>query len=447
MPRLICTSRYIKNSKSKNAGNLIKYMGTREGVEKLSSGYDNKPATQKQHDLICELLKAYPPAWEYPEFQKYITEHSKGAATECINAFIERNADQIPDVKKLVSYMAERPGVEKLGKHGLFSQTVDKIDLNKVCNEVANHDGVIWTHVVSLTREDAERLGYNKAAAWRELIRRNAMQIAEAHKIPISEMKWYAAFHNTTHHPHIHLVVYSENIKYGYLTKKGIDSLHSIFANDIFRNEMYHLFTLQTQMRNEVKAAANQKIEELLQHSSENAPCSENMFFLISQLAEQLKKHKGKKLYGYLQKDIKNTVDAIVRELAKDNRIADFYAEWNNINRQKLSIYHDKPDPDIPLEDNKEFRSIKNAIIKAVAEIDSTNDFKISNYNVTNMVSLWVRLLGSMINDSYQKKQSHLNNQIDSKLKSKIEQKKRALGIKTNHTVKDVKNDDQNLSL
>ncbi len=447
MPRLICTSRYIKNSKSKNAGNLIKYMGMREGVEKLPNGFDSKPATQKQHELICDLLRAYPPVWKYHEFQKYITEHSKGAATECINAFIERNADQIRDVKKLVSYMAERPGVEKIGKHGLFSQTDDKIDLDKVCDEVANHDGVIWTHVVSLTREDAERLGYNKAAAWRELVRRNAMQIAEAHKIPTSEMKWYAAFHNTTHHPHIHLVVYSENIKQGYLTKKGIDSLHSIFANDIFRNEMYHLFTLQTQMRNEVKREAQQRIEELMKRTTESVPCSKNIFFLISQLSEQLKRHKGKKLYGYLQKDVKNTVDSIVNELAKDKRIADFYAEWNNINRQKLSIYHDKPDPDIPLEDNKEFRSIKNAIIKAVLELDSSTEITTFNFKVTNMVTLWVKLLGSMINDSYQKKQSHLNNQIDSKLKSKIEQKKRALGIKTDHTVKDVKNDDQNLSM
>ena len=447
MPRLICTSRYIKNSKSKNAGNLIKYMGTREGVEKLANGYDNSPATQKQHSLICDLLSAYPPIWEYPEFQKYTAERSKGAATECINAFIERNADQVQDVKKLVSYMAERPGVEKIGKHGLFSQSDDKIDLNKVCDEVANHEGIIWTHVVSLTREDAERLGYNKATAWRELVRRNAMQIAEAHKIPIPEMKWYAAFHNTTHHPHIHLVVYSENIKHGYLTKKGIDSLHSIFANDIFRNEMYHLFTLQTQMRNEVKRKAQERLEELMKRVAEPAPCNENMFFLISQLSKQLKKHRGKKLYGYLRKDVKNTVDSIVNELAKDKRIADFYVEWNNINRQKLSIYHDKPDPDIPLEDNKEFRSIKNAIIKAVLELDSNPDTVLYNLRVTNTVTLWIKLLGGMINDSYQKKQSKLNNQIDFKLKSKIEQKKRALGIKTDHTVKDVKNDDQNLSL
>ena len=408
MPKLICTSRYIKNSKSKNAGNLIKYMGTREGVEKLSNGYDNAPATKKQHSLICELLKAYPPVWKYPEFQKYISEHSKGAATDCINVFIERNADQIQDVKKLVSCMAERPGVEKIGKHGLFSQTDDKIDLDKICDEVANHEGVIWTHVISLTREDAERLGYNNANAWKALVCRNAIQIAEAHKIPISEMKWYAAFHNTTHHPHIHLVVYSKNIKHGYLTKKGIDSLHSMFANDIFRNEMYHLFTLQTQMRNEVKTAADQKIEEMLKRTSENALCNENFQFLISQLTEQLKKHKGKKLYGYLQKDIKNTVNAIIKELAKDSRIANFYAEWNNINRQKLSIYHDKPDPDIPLEDNKEFRSIKNAIIKAILDLDSNTDIAVSNSKVNNMVTLWIRLLGGMINDSYQKKQAKL---------------------------------------
>ena len=446
MPKLICTSRYIKNSKSKNAGNLIKYMGTREGVEKLPNGFDSKPATQKQHELICDLFRAYPPVWKYPEFKKYISEHSKGAATECINAFIERNADQIPDVKKLVSYMAERPGVEKLGKHGLFSQSDDKIDLDKVCDDVANHDGVIWTHVVSLTREDAERLGYNKATAWRELIRRNAMQIAEAHKIPISEMKWYAAFHNTTHHPHIHFVVYSENIKHGYLTKKGIDSLHSIFANDIFRNEMYHLFMLQTQMRNEVKREVQQRIEELMKRTTESASCSENMFFLISHLTEQLKKHKGKKLYGYLRKDVKNTVDSIVNELAKDKRIADFYAEWNNINRQKLSIYHNKPDLDIPLEDNKEFRSIKNAIIRAVLELESDTEMTVADFKVTNTVTLWIKLLGSMINDSYQKKQAKLNNQIDSKLRSKIEQKKRALGIKTDHTVKDVKNDGQNFT-
>ncbi|MCM1062800.1 MAG: relaxase MobL [Eubacterium sp.] len=446
MPRIICTSRYIKNSKTKNAGKYIRYVGTREGVEKLSNGYDNKPATKKQNSLICELLTAYPPAWNYPEMQKYLEEPSKGAATECIDAFIDRNAEQIKDVKKLVSYTAERPGVEKIGSHGLFTQNDDKIDLDKVSDEIAKHEGVIWTHVVSLTREDAERLGYNKAAAWKDLVRRNALQIAEAHKIPISEMKWYAAFHNTTHHPHIHLVVYSKNIQHGYLTKKGIDTLHSIFANDIFRNEMYHLFTLQTQMRNEVKQKAQQKIDELVKHSAKNIPCDDNFKFLIMQLAVQLKKHKGKKLYGYLNKETKHTIDEIVKVLAKDKRIADLYREWNNINRQKLSVYHDKPNPDIPLENNKEFKSIKNAIIKAVMETNDIGQTQASNPRATEMVTLWTKLLGGLIDNSYRQKQAKLNNQIDSKLKAKIEQKKRSLGIKTDHTVKDVKNDEQNFT-
>ena len=446
MPKIICTSRYTKNPKTSKAGRYLHYIGIREGVEKLTSGYDHNPATKKQKSLICELLKAYPSIWNYPEFEKYMSEESKGAATELINKVIEKKPDQVKDVKKLVSYMAERPGVEKIGKHGLFSQTDDKIDLDKVCDEVENHEGIIWTHIISLTREDAERLGYNKATAWRELVRRNTMQIAEAHKIPISEMKWYAAFHNKDHHPHIHLMIYSENPKHGYLTKKGIDSLHSIFANDIFRNEMYHLFTLQTQMRNEVKQEAQQKIDELIKRTSENIPCGENLYLLIEQLAIKLKRHKGKKLYGYLDRNTKDIVDDIVKALAQDERIAELYKEWNNINRQKLSIYHDKPDPDIPLEDNKEFKSIKNAIIKAVAEMDNNDQTQTANLRGTKMLTLWVKMLGDMINTSYRQKQAKLNNQIDTKLKSKIEQKKKALGIKTDRTVKEVKNDDQDFA-
>ncbi len=63
MPKIIFTSRYIKNSASSNAGKLIKYMGTREDVEKLPNGIDNSPATKKQNDLICIALKTVPEAW------------------------------------------------------------------------------------------------------------------------------------------------------------------------------------------------------------------------------------------------------------------------------------------------------------------------------------------------------------------------------------------------
>lgn len=183
MPKIIFTIRYIKNPASSNAGKLIKYIGTREGVEKLPNGIDNSPATKKQNDLICTALKTVPEAWDYPEMKSYLENKTKVNATEFLNEFLERNADRIGGVKKLVSYYAERPGVEKLGKHGLFSQTDDKINLDEVAEEVSNHNGIVWTHVISLKREDAERLGYNNANAWKSLVRRNVLEIAKVHNV------------------------------------------------------------------------------------------------------------------------------------------------------------------------------------------------------------------------------------------------------------------------
>lgn len=228
-------------------------MGTREGVEKLPNGIDNKPPTQKQRDLICECITAVPESLMYPEMKMYQKQETRYTASEFLDAFIERNADRIDGLKKLVKYYGERPGVEKLGKHGLFSQTEDKIDIDKVAEEVSEHNGILWTHVISLRREDAERLGYNNANAWKELVRRNVLQMSEAHKIDPSNMQWYGAFHNTTHHPHIHLMVYSKDEKQGYLTNNGIEEMRSLFAKDIFRNEMYQAFVLETNMRDSVQ--------------------------------------------------------------------------------------------------------------------------------------------------------------------------------------------------
>lgn len=171
MPKIIFTSRYIKNPAKANAGKLIRYMGTREGVEKLPNGIDRKPPTKKQRDLICECITAVPESLMYPELKTYQEQETRYTAAEFLDAFIERNVDRIDGVKKLVSYYGERPGVEKLGRHGLFSQTDDKINIDNVADEVANHGGILWTHVISLRREDAERLGYNNAEAWKELVR------------------------------------------------------------------------------------------------------------------------------------------------------------------------------------------------------------------------------------------------------------------------------------
>ena len=417
MAKIIVTSRYMRNSPKRSATNLVKYMGTREGVEKVAEGIDNAPATVRQQRLVQDILKFDSSAKDYGEYHDYESSPTRSNASEFIDAFIERNADRIGELDKLVSYMAERHGVEKLGSHGLFSQTDDKIDLDSVAEEVGQHKGIIWTHVISLHREDAERLGYNRAEAWRELVRRNVTELAEAQKIDISNLQWYGAFHNTTHHPHMHLLVYSRDAKQGWLTKKGIDSLRSALGNDIFRLEQYKLFSMETDLRDRLKKESREEIEKLLTKFRDSCAPTSEVEMLFLKLASQLKTCKGRKQYGYLPKDVKDTVNKIVAELAKDEGIARLNSEWNKVNREKLSLYFEKKGLDISLEDNPEFRSIKNVIVRSAAlamrimEAEPTH-----SYDVGSAMRSVVNAMCKIISNSYEKKLSRLNTQIDSKL-------------------------------
>lgn len=370
MPKIIVTSTFRKGGgagKKGGAGGLLKYMGTREGVEKLPLSQANAPATKRQKALVESVIKRIPEAVHYPEYQEFLKAGTKGAANDFLNAVIRQN-EEAEKIGKLVNYMAERPGVVKMGKHGLFSQTDDPIDLDKATEEVGGHEGYIWTHIVSLHREDAERLGYNNAESWKSLVRRNVTTIAETHKIPLSDLQWYAAFHNTGHHPHIHLMVYSKGQE-GYLSKQSIDSLRSTFGNDIFQQEQYHLFQLQTGLREDIKEKSEQKIRDLISRADAESAPTEQLQFLFVKLRKQLDQHKGKKVYGYLPKQIKATVNEIVAQLSTEPTIEELYKEWNKVNREKLSLYYENKDPTVPLVDNKEFRSIKNMIIRAVMEM------------------------------------------------------------------------------
>ena len=429
MPKIIFTSRYMRNPKSSNAGKLLRYMAMRESVEKVAVGVDRSSSTIRQQRLIKNILDTFPETKEYLEYEDYLKESSKSKATEFIDAVIECNIDRLGGVKNLVKYYAERPGAQKLGSHGLFSQTDDKIDLDKVAEEVSNHKGIIWTHVISLRREDAERLQYINPSRWRDLIRSNVAELADAHNIDLVNLRWYAAFHNKDHHPHVHLMVYSADAKQGWITKRSIDDMRSLFGNEIFRGEQYHLFEMQTKQRQMVKDRFKQRIKHYEQNGYELPP-SENDLFL--QLAEQLKSVRGKKVYGYLPKEVEETVDNIVAELAKDKDIAELYSKWNEINREKLSLYSEKKTPDIPLEDNKEFRSIKNVIIKATTEFNNTQHTE--NYTPCHhTASLFGRIVCELlcaISQSYNDRDEKLRSQVDRKLRSKIAQKKAALGIR-----------------
>ena len=442
MAKFILTSRFIKNPAFANAGKLLQYMATRDGVEKLPRGIDNKPATKQQEKLINSITKKFPETKQSIEFEDYENAPTKANASEFLSYFEENYADKIEDMKTLVRYYAERPGVEKLGSHGLFSQTDDKINLDEVADEVSNHDGVVWTHVLSLHREDAERLGYNNAKAWKNLVRRNVAAIAEAHKIDLNDLQWYAAFHNTGHHPHIHLMVYSKSGQ-GYLTNKGIELLRSRFGNDIFRNEQYKLFEMQTEIRDELKGEARNVIEDLLAHIDSSITPSDELVDLFNQLNEAMKQHKGKWLYGYLQKPVKEIVDKIVHEIAKDPGIAALYAKWNEVNREKLSLYHEKKTPDIPLEDNKEFRSIKNDLLrlmKALSQLPVSE--QITAANLSPGISGLIHKLAQLIARNCMQRRAKLRSQADSKLLSAIEEKKRAHGLKTERSAQNYDEDD-----
>ena len=481
MPKIIVTSTFRKGGgagKKGGAGGLLKYMGTREGVEKLPLSQASLPATKRQKSLIESVIKRIPEAVEYREYQEFLKAGTKGAANDFLNAVIQQN-EEAEKIGKLVSYMAERPGVVKLGKHGLFSQTDDPIDLDTAAEEVANHEGYIWTHIVSLHREDAERLGYNNADAWKSLVRRNVTTIAEAHKIPLSDLKWYAAFHDTGHHPHIHLMVYSKGQE-GYLSKQSIDSLRSCFGNDIFQQEQYHLFQLQTDLREDIKEKSEQKIRDLIAHAEADSAPSEELHFLFVKLRKQLEKHKGKKVYGYLPKEIKATVNEIVANLAAEPTIEELYKEWDKVNREKLSLYYENKDPTVPLVDNKEFRSIKNMIIRAVMEMppdveivtsevskaekddESTQihprfyeaetkptppigvapPLIVTHYEeATRLDTIAVAkgiigVLAKLIGDKCIAHQQTLQGQIDHRLKQQINEKKLAMGLKIENTQK-----------
>lgn len=430
MAKIIFTSRYFRNPKRSNVGKLVKYMGTREGVEKLPNGIDNSPATKSQQRLINSITKHYPESKKYLEYKDYENNSSKSNVTEFIDTFIERNADRAEELNALVTYIAERPGVEKLGKHGLFSQTDDKIDLDKVADDVANHNGIVWTHVISLKREDAERLGYNNADRWKKQVRKNMIEIAKAHNIQPSDIQWYAAFHNTTHHPHIHLLVYSKSGQ-GYLTNKGIESMRSAFGNDIFRNEQYKLLEKQTEYRNKLKDEFDELFENVSDDSNYIFEPTPQLFNLILELRTQLDNCNGKKIYGYLPKRIKDTVNNILTELMKDENLSELYAKWNEINNQKLSLYHDNKNKFIPIEDNQEFRSIKNKIIEAVLNMDCNIPYQKWNYTDNGMVlSSVVSILADMFNTSAKKRFDNLNNQVDRKQLSKEQEKRLAHGLK-----------------
>ena len=371
MSQLIVTSRYLKSGNQKNKTkrrNYTKYIATRETVEIRSQKFvdRNANATKNQEQLINDLINDFPESKRYLEYEDYEREPTIENAGELISTIVERNADVVGNRQNFVGYMAMRPGVEKRGSHGLFNEKDEPIILDRVANEIANHKGNVWSHVVSLRREDAVRLGFDNSDAWRELVKRHISDIANAQRIPICNLKWYAAFHDTTHHPHIHLIVYSTNPKQGFLTAKGIDKIRSAFANDIFHDDLQSIYQEQTLSRDELKTVSKTEFESIVRKIHQGGFVDPKLKNLVLKLNLQLQNVRGKKVYGYLPPNVKETVNNIFLELAKDENIQQLYEKWCSLERLKCKTYTQKEKELPALTDNKVFQPVRNMIIRTV---------------------------------------------------------------------------------
>ena len=392
MARLIVKSPYIKCGGGNSAGGYMRYIATRERVELIQN---DRPPTRKQEQLIAKLVKDFPDAKEMGEYGDYQEHPTKANASAFISQALEENWSDVQKSDGYMKYIATRPRAERLGSHGLFGDK-DGVELDKAMAELENYTGNVWTHIISLKREDAERLGYDNARAWRNLLRAHRNDIAAAMNIPPQDFRWYAAFHDEGEHPHIHMMAWSAKPGQAYLSKEGIRQIKSKLTNDIFRNEMLHLYEQKSESRDELVREARRAMLELVQTMQDSMCDHPDAERLMLELAAQLETVKGKKSYGYLPKRLKKLVDEIVDEMERLPGVSRCYDQWLLLQGKVVAYYHDKPQERIPLSQQKEFRQIKNAVIqeaerlrlgeisfeeKDMGQYDETEEYRNASYD------------------------------------------------------------------
>ncbi len=372
MPRLIFKCPYIKGGTSAACAHLenyVQYMATRNGVERIDPGRDGWQATKRQKEMIKQILRDFPLSRGIFEYEDYLVTPTRSNASEFITRALEDNYDRIAKMDNYLNYIATRPRAQRIGSHGLFTGAEDSLVLAQIAEAVAMHPGNVWLPIISLRREDAARLGYDKADEWKALLSKYAMDMAEAMKIPWEDFRWYAAFHDEAHHPHVHMVCFSADPSKGFLTKQGIAQIKSGLAKEIFRQDLTELYQKQTQRRNELntdaRAALRGVIEEMQSGNIQNVHIEERLQYL----ADRLRFLSGKKQYGYLKAPLKAVVDEIVDELAKDPRVASAYDLWYELREDVLRTYKDDLPERLPLSEQKEFKRLKNLVIEEAVKL------------------------------------------------------------------------------
>lgn len=368
MPRLILKSPYLKPGRKKSPGGYLKYIATREGVEMAEDTSRHLLATTEQQKQIEKLLKKYPDSKGSHEYQDYMENPTRGNADMFIGSILELHADA-PRRDIYLKYISERPGVEKSGAHGLFTDEGVPIVLSQVQEELNNHPGNIWTHIISLRREDAERLGYNTPDAWMHLLRSQRNMIAQQMKIAPENFRWYAAFHNADHHPHVHMMAYSIDPNEPYLTEKGIENIKSGLAKEIFQQDLLQIYQKQTDFRDKLRHESKKHMERIVAEINAGNFSDPVLEQMLLQLSKMLFQSKGRKQYGYLKPEVKKLVDEIVSHLSGEKHIHELYSHWYDLKEDVLRTYTDTFPERIPLEQNKEFKSIRNAVVQYALQI------------------------------------------------------------------------------
>lgn len=429
MAQIIAKFGYLKG---KSRGGYAKYIATREGVEKLDESLRGRPVTQAQQEFIQKLLEDFSDSKELWEYEDYKKSPTLGSASEFISAALELHMGELSGRSGYLKYIGTRPRVEKQGNHGLFSYAGEPLSLSRVAQEVDAHRGNIWTAIYSLRREDAQRLGFDTAARWRDLLRSQAITLAEGLKIPPTHLKWYAAFHNEGHHPHVHLIAYSTKPGEGFLTKQGMGIIRSALAQEIFRQDLISVYQQETAHRDELRRASREKVAGLVEQINRGGCENSQVEQLLREFAKRLSHVRGKKVYGYLRPDLKALVNQIVDELAKDERIAQLYDLWYRDKQAARNVYDERPLQRVPLSENPDFKPIRNAVVRAAVELD-VEQRQTQNQNYTPpllpMATRLLRQVGQIFANQFSL-YTPITRLVDKKLRQKIAEKKLAHGQK-----------------
>lgn len=446
MPKIIVKCRYYKTENTRrNLGGLLEYIAKREGVRKCDDGWKNAPPTAAQRGVIEKLLKnaqSVKQTDEYTEYEKYPT---RGNASELIASALEAHPSFLDD-KTYLDYIATRPRAERIGgTHGLFSDDGTVLDLADEVRKLRAYNGNVYSAIISVKREDAERLGYNRAEEWRDMIRAQKEVLAKSHNIPLDKLRWYGAFHNEAHHPHVHLMLYSEDkTEQGYLSNKGIELMRKTFGSEIFRADIRELYDKQTVQRNLLIEEAREEFDALADGLKFDLVYNSDIVRKLKDLALRMQNVKGKKVYGYLPKDVKRMVDELVDELEKDETVKRMYDLWYEAKCAVENTYTDHFSPQLPLSQENVFKPIRNAVVKRANELgkilmrveNTSSDEKTKQSSPAaeqaqddGMVATAVIRLGKDISDTFRQRYDECAHdpamKVDRKLLREIQAKKR----------------------